>query len=97
MLRYSTSFHAVVSPDRPGEYNIRCTIVTHDGHEASTAFTVWEKRLTGMPEVHTTTDVYEWAIDWADEFYKAAAEIYADRKRMGESEINARPSSASTT
>lgn len=96
MMRYSTSFYSVPRAGQPGTYMIYAAVEVWDDDVCCTSFEVGRKLVTDMPEVHTTTDVTEWAVDWADTFYKIATEIYASVKTRDESEVNARPASAST-
>lgn len=94
-MRYGTSFSAVPRRGLPGEYVLYGTITVWDDDDCCTAFEIGKRQVTDLPEIHTTTDVNEWAVDWADQFYKIATEIFAEAKNRTDREINARPSDAS--
>lgn len=97
MMRYGTSFDAVPQPGKPWEYVIYSTVTVWDDDECAASFRVGQRRVSGLPEIHTTTDVNEWSIDWADQFYKFACEVYAEVKSRYDEEINARPSDTSVS
>ena len=96
MVRYGFGFYAVPSSHGPGEYMAYVTATVWEDNEVVTTFEIGQKRLTGKPDIRTTTDVNDLAVNWSDDFYQLATEIYAAAKLRGDSEINARPSSAST-
>ena len=96
MFRFSISFHAVPR-DEKGSFIVYASCVVYDDEGAPVrAFEIGEKIMSGMPDISTTTPVTEFAVEWADIFYQFATQIHAERKQADDSEVNARPSSAST-
>jgi hypothetical protein len=89
MLRYGTSFQSVPHEDNPGEYSIYATVTVWGDGECVKSFGVSDTMMTGLPDVHTTTDVDEWSIEWADIFYKFACDAYAKVKSLNAEESNA--------
>lgn len=94
-MRYGTTFRSIPSASGPGEYNVYASITAWDDDDCCVSFDLGWRSVSGLPDVHTTTDVNEWAVDWADRFYKIATEIFAEAKNRADRETNARPSDAS--
>lgn len=95
MFRYGTSFSAVPNPDKPGTYALYSTITVWADGECVVAFEVCHKVIKDLPESHTTTDISEWIVEWADRFYEFATAHYAVVNRRHDDETNARPSDTS--
>lgn len=96
MLRYGIHFSAIPQGTDRGDFSIEASFTVWGDGECVQSVALGEKYVTDFPYVTSKTDVSELTAEWADLFYQFSTQLYAERTDRGESEVNARPGSAST-
>lgn len=96
MLRYGIHFGATPQGTDRGDFTIEISYTVWGDDECVSSQSLGEMYVTDHPYITSKTDISELATEWADIFYQFATQLYAKRTERSDSEVNARPSSAST-
>lgn len=95
MVRFSYTFSFIPLERQPGSYMFYMNCNRWVKERCVSSVTIFEKQVTGIPEVTDPAHILGNGQGMADLAYQLVSEEYAKRNRSGDREINARPGSAS--